>query len=127
MVPQRFRKVPQGSANLAFKSGFLIKETDHGPRRLVDSLAAVRVAEVLKDQLAWDAKAGAWMTWHDTHWEPGLTSENADQLLAQALHEGTHPLGFRASYLGGVVQIIQKRALLRRADNLAGIVSQHVV
>lgn len=123
---RRFRegseKVPEGSENQPFESGFLIEKTDRGPRRMIESLAAVKVAGALKNRLAWDTGAASWLTWEETHWEPRPTNEQADQLLAQILHDGTHPLGFRASYLSGVVQIVQKRALLRRPESPDGVI-----
>lgn len=118
---RRFRegseKIPEGSENHSSESGFLIAETERGKARMIESLAADKVAEVLSSLLAWDAQAGAWLTWEGTHWEPRATNEIADQLLANTLHVGTSPLGFRASYLNGVVQIIQKRALLKRHES----------
>ncbi|AFL74313.1 PriCT-2 domain-containing protein [Thiocystis violascens] len=93
--------------------GCLTYEPDNGPmRRLIDSQAAAAIAAHLVGRLAWDADAGAWMTWQVTHWEPLLNAAPAEKLIADAVEEGTRPIGYRVAYLAGITTIIQRRGIL---------------
>lgn len=104
-------------AEESFRKGALLDEDADGKaRRVIDSLAAVIVAEQMRGRLAWDADAKVWHTWKGTHWEPQPTGHVADRLLADAVHVGTDPIGYRLNYLQGITQIIQRRGLLPPAE-----------
>jgi putative DNA primase/helicase len=99
----------------------LDENKDKTLRRVIDSLAAVIVADAASGMLAWDADASSWHTWKGTHWDPQTNGHFAERLIADAVHEGTDPLGYRLAYLQGITQIIQRRGLLPTAkipDNL---------
>lgn len=90
----------------------LIRATDKGPARVIDSQAASIIAKALHDRLIWDAEAGAWLRWVGTHWQPLINSAPADKLIADAVTIGTGWLGYQLSYLTGVTGIICRRGLL---------------
>lgn len=93
--------------------GKLTFTTNEGDtKRLIDSHAADAVAAHLRHKVAWDTEAAAWLVWTGTHWEPQIISAAAEKALADAVDEGTKPIGFRLAYLNGVTQIICRRGLL---------------
>ncbi|MCK7579071.1 MAG: hypothetical protein MZV65_27290 [Chromatiales bacterium] len=94
--------------------GFLLYQGKQGVQRRVESLAAEQVADRLRDRLAFDAEAFVWFLWSETHWQPLQSSARAERLIADVIHVGTDPVGFRPAYLSGVVTIVQKRCLLPR-------------
>ena len=96
------------------RMGFLLYRGKQGVQRRVESLAAEQVADRLRDRLAFDAEAFVWFLWSETHWQPLQSSARAERLIADVIHEGTDPIGFRPAYLSGVVTIVQKRCLLPR-------------
>lgn len=90
---------------------------DDGRKKLrVDSDAAVILADMLRNRLAYDPESVTWFIWRGTHWAPQTTAAPADRLLADAMHDETRPCGFRLGYLNGVVGIITKRGLLPRPE-----------
>lgn len=93
--------------------GIFLREDDKGTLKLaVDSEAGLVLAEKLRGRFAFCASAGVWHCFVGTHWEPLLTSAIADQVIARILFHGTSPIGFRQSYLNGVVSIITKANLI---------------
>lgn len=114
--------LPNSEGSFRIGKGALLDENKDGTlRRVIDSLAAVIVANAAKGMLAWDADASSWHTWKGTHWDPQPTGHLAERWIADAVHDGTHPLGYRLAYLQGITQIMQRRGLLPPAkipDNL---------
>lgn len=95
------------------KGALLDNDSESGKiSRVIDSRAAEIIAKKMKGFLAWDAEAASWLAWKGTHWQPQTTSAGADKILADAVHEGTDPLGFRINYLTGISSIITRRGLL---------------
>ena len=91
----------------------LVTDPESGKKsRRIDSSAAEIVAKALQGRLAWDAEAASWLAWEGTHWQPQTTTATADKLLADAVHIGTDPMGFRLAYLTGISSIITRRGLL---------------
>jgi len=104
-------------------SGSLLHKAENGKRtRLIESLAAEQVADAMRERLAWDSEAGTWRVWSETHWEVQPQPAKAEATLANAVHVGTHPLGYRLSYLNGVTQIIQRRGLLAPPEHPANVI-----
>ncbi|WP_200346324.1 phage/plasmid primase, P4 family [Halochromatium glycolicum] len=91
-------------------------------RRKIDSLAAVVVADALRDELAWDADAGCWLTWQESHWQTHIQPSPADTLLAHAVRIGCGEHGYRLSYLSGITQLVQRLDLLARPARPEGVV-----
>lgn len=91
-------------------------------RRKIESLAAVVVADALRDGLAWDAQAGCWLTWTGSHWQTHVLPAPADTLLAHAVKDGCSDHGYRLSYLSGIGQLIQRLDLLARPLRPEGVV-----
>jgi putative DNA primase/helicase len=92
--------------------GALLYETKAEGRRVIESLAAEIVSRALTGQLAWDPQAQSWLLWSGAHWEPLTVAAPAEKLLADAVHVGTEPIGFRPSYLDGITRLICRRDLL---------------
>ena len=80
--------------------------------RMIDSKAAEVIAAAVRGILAWDAEAASWLLWVGTHWHPLTTPAPAEKILADAVHIGTQPLGYRLAYLTGITAIICRRGLL---------------
>jgi putative DNA primase/helicase len=91
-------------------------------RRKIDSLAAVVVADALRDELAWDADAGCWLTWQESHWQTHIQPAAADTLLAHAVRIGCGEHGYRLTYLTGITQLVQRLDLLARPARPEGVV-----
>ncbi len=107
----------------SIRPGDLLEEDDDGRRsRMIESLAAEVVAAALHKRLAWDAEGSTWHVWRGTHWEPKTIGAEADSVIADAVHVGTHPLGFRPSYLSGITQIAQRRGLFALPENIRGVI-----
>lgn len=103
--------------------GALLWEPKNGElTRVIESRAAEIVAESLRGRLAWDGVAGSWVVWAGTHWEPQHHAADADKMLADVIHRGTTPVGFRPNYLRGIVNIVQWRGLLEPPPHVAGAV-----
>lgn len=99
--------------------GALIEKGDKGDRRMIDSTAAEVVSRGLRNRLTWDAEAGSWLLWAETHWRPLVNAAPAEKLLADAVTVGTTspdpektPLGYRLGYLTGITGIVCRRGLL---------------
>lgn len=109
--------------DLYLRPGDLLEEDDDGRKsRMIESLAAEVVAAALHKRLAWDAEGSTWHVWMGTHWEPKTIGAEADSVIANAVHVGTHPLGFRPSYLSGITQIAQRRGLFALPANIRGVI-----
>jgi len=94
-------------------SGALVAVDDNGKQtRIIESHAADVVAKALVRRLAWDGDANSWLAWAGTHWDPQNTPAAADRLIADAVHDGTDPIGYRVNYLNGVTQVMQRRGML---------------
>ena len=101
----------------------LLEYTEQGgTRRIIESQAAEIVAAALRGRLAWDAPAGQWLSWASSHWRTLDNPAEAERLLAEAVHTGCEPLGFRTNYLNGVTQLIQRLRLLPPPKAEAGAV-----
>lgn len=106
----------------SIRPGCLLEEDDDGRKsRMIESLAAEVVAAELRTRLAWDAEGSTWHVWRGTHWEPTTNGSEADSVIADAVHVGTHPLGFRLAYLSGITQIAQRRGLFALPENIRGV------
>jgi putative DNA primase/helicase len=93
--------------------GCLLEWSSKGEQtRVIESQAGEIVADGLRDQLAWDSIGAYWLVWRGTHWQAQINSAEADKLIADLVTIGTGDKGFRPSYLNGITQLIQKRALL---------------
>lgn len=122
--PEGFRS-PLGTLSKSgstLSPGALTYVDGENPKRLIESMAAEVVADALRGRLAWDAEAGSWQIWCATHWQPLNVPAEAEALIADAVHIGTHPLGFRIAYLSGITQIAQRRGLLRRQPPPKGVI-----
>ncbi len=118
----RSEVTPRGEAKAAndakakpetLAAGALIYKDDKGTtRRIIDSQAADVVAAAMRERLAWDPNAQAWFVWSRDHWEPQTSASRADRMLSRAVRAGTHPIGYRVSYLNGVIQVIQREGKL---------------
>ena len=86
---------------------------DNRQRRLIESKAADILAQALTGKLAWDAEGCAWFLWFGTHWAPQANGSKAESLVALGVHIGCGTLGYRPTYLSGVINLIQRRRLLR--------------
>ncbi len=101
--------------------GLLFTDDNGNPNRMIESLAAVSVATSMYGRIAWDATAGTWWLWATTHWAPAKPGA-IEKLIADAVHIGTEPIGFRPAYLSGLTQIIQRRGLLPRPAPAVGVI-----
>ncbi|MCF7995190.1 MAG: DUF5906 domain-containing protein [Chromatiaceae bacterium] len=116
-----FANLSKPLANLS--PGVLLEfDANDKPSRMIESTAAVVIADALCGALAWDAEAGTWHLWRETHWEPLAVAADAESLLANAVHIGTDPIGFRMAYLSGVTQIAQRRGLFTRPPIPVGVI-----
>jgi putative DNA primase/helicase len=83
--------------------------------RIIESLAAEEIAKQLKDKLGLDRETGIWHTFKKSHWQGHEDDAEAVRIIAELVTVGTASLGFRDSYLNGIVNILRKRALLAMA------------
>ena len=118
LIPSKPLRNPFGTEEatsdhgVRFSIGALIEVTERGPRRLIDSAAAVLIAGALRDRLAYDHDAASWLLWSETHWATQPTAAAAEKLIADMVHVGTAEHGFRLNYLTGITAIITRRGLL---------------
>ena len=117
----RFRD-SSGTVPESFRGELTFTTDDGDIKRLIDSHAASRVAGYLRGKVAWDAEAGSWLAWTDTHWEPLEVPAKAEKLIADAVEEGCDPIGYRVAYLSGIKNILTCRQLLTVPDWPSGVV-----
>ncbi len=74
-----------------------------------DSIAAKRIAEVLKGSLAFNRDAISWHLFTKTHWQP-VEASVAEELVTKVLYDAV-PGGFELRYLTAILKLLVKGLL----------------
>ncbi|MGB5063209.1 MAG: phage/plasmid primase, P4 family, partial [Candidatus Competibacter sp.] len=74
-----------------------------------DSIAAKRIAEVLKGSLAFNRDAMSWHLFTKTHWQP-VEASVAEELVTKVLYDAV-PGGFELRYLTAILKLLVKGLL----------------
>lgn len=80
--------------------------------RIIESKAAEEIAKLLEGWLGLDRETGIWHSFKKSHWQGHEDDAEAVRIIAELVTVGTDWLGYRDSYLNGIVNILRKRALL---------------
>lgn len=84
---------------------FLYQNEDGAYRRVIESVAALTLAEAMRGRFAYASQVADWHLFTGTHWQPRATAE-AEKFIAQAFYVGTKSIGFRPGYMAGTLKIM---------------------
>lgn len=96
---------------LHIESGCLTYLHKGDTKLLIDSRAAVILADRMHGRFAYAAEAGFWYRYSGMHWET-VHASVIDEVVTHALIEGSCPLGFKGTYMVSVMNILKKSNLL---------------
>ncbi|RKT47493.1 D5-like protein [Thiocapsa rosea] len=99
----------------------LVRETDHGPRLVIASDAALTVSGVMRGRYSYCPMAEMWHAFRDAHWEPLLQPSQLHEALTRWLYPATDGAGFTPRYQDSILTLIQRANMLALPQPRTGV------
>ncbi len=85
---------------------FLGVDTSGAYYRIIDSEAALTLAEAMRGKFAYASVPAAWHQFTGTHWQPLESMAVPERAMAGAFYAGFDPIGFKPAHTAGITKIM---------------------
>jgi len=104
-----------------FRDALIFSDGQSKPKLVQQSIAAQKIAKLIKNRYAFCGKALAWYRFETYYWRPCSMSE-VDGEVTKLIELGTGDIGFSIGYARGVFDLLKKNDLIRLPERVPGVI-----